>query len=52
MSVGLDAIETAPLDELRPLQVERLQWSLHHAYANVEHYRGAFDASGVHPDDL
>ncbi len=52
MSVGLDAIETAPLDELRTLQLERLQWSLNHAYANVEHYRAAFDTARVHPDDL
>jgi phenylacetate-CoA ligase len=49
---GLDPIETAPLDELRALQIERMQRSLHHAYANVEHYRAAFDVSGVHPDDL
>ena len=52
MNDGLDPIETAPLDELRALQIERMQRSLHHAYANVEHYRAAFDASGVHPDDL
>ena len=52
MNVGLDAIETAPLDELRTLQLERLQWSLNHAYANVEHYRAAFDRAGVHPADL
>lgn len=52
MSVGLDAIETAPIDELRTLQLERLQWSLNHAYANVEHYRAAFDTAGVHPADL
>jgi phenylacetate-CoA ligase len=49
---GLDPIETAPLDELRALQIERMQRSLHHAYANVEHYRVAFDGYGVHPDDL
>src|ERR1700677_803349 len=33
------------------LQLERLRWSLRHAYANVPHYRAAFDAAGVHPDD-
>jgi phenylacetate-CoA ligase len=48
----LDAIETASIDELRSLQLERLRWSLRHAYENVAHYRAAFDAAGVQPDDL
>jgi phenylacetate-CoA ligase len=48
----LDAIETASRDELQALQLERLQWSLHHAYSNVPHYRAAFDAAGVHPSEL
>ncbi|MCC5950193.1 MAG: phenylacetate--CoA ligase [Nitriliruptoraceae bacterium] len=48
----LDPIETASIDELRSLQLERLRWSLGHAYANVAHYRRAFDDAGVHPDDL
>ncbi|MDN5858063.1 MAG: phenylacetate--CoA ligase, partial [Pseudonocardia sp.] len=39
------------VDELRALQLERLRWSLRHAYANVPHYTKAFDAAGVHPDD-
>ena len=47
----LEPIERASADELRALQLERLQWSLRHAYANVPHYRAAFDAAGVHPDD-
>ena len=47
----LEPIETASTDELRSLQLQRLQWSLRHAYENVPHYRGAFDAAGVHPDD-
>lgn len=51
-SGALDAIETASRDELQALQLERLRWSLHHAYDNVPHYRAAFDAKGVHPDDL
>ena len=34
------------------LQLERLQWSLRHAYDNVPHYRAAFDAAGVHPRRL
>ena len=49
---GLDSIETAPLEELRALQLERLRWSLGHAYDHVPHYRSAWDAAGVHPDDV
>ena len=49
---GRDAIEHASQDELRSLQLERLKWSLRHAYDNVPHYRKSFDAAGVHPDDL
>src|SRR5215211_4281453 len=47
----LDAPERMTADELRALQLERLRWSLRHAYDNVPHYRAAFDAAGVHPDD-
>jgi phenylacetate-CoA ligase len=39
---GLEPIETASIDELRSLQLERLQWSLRHAYDNVPHLRRAF----------
>ncbi|NMG31785.1 phenylacetate--CoA ligase PaaK [Aromatoleum evansii] len=48
----LEPIEKASQDELRALQLERLKWSVRHAYENVPHYRKAFDAKGVHPDDL
>ena len=48
---SLDAIERASVDELRALQLHRLQSSLRHAYENVPHYRRAFDTAGVHPDD-
>ena len=47
----MDAGERLCVDELRTLQLQRLRQTLHHAYANVPHYRAAFDASGVHPDD-
>src|SRR5690242_16735260 len=49
---GLEPIETASVDELRALQLERLQWSVRHAYENVDHYRKAFEAAEVHPDDI
>ena len=48
----LDPIEIASIDEIRSLQLERLRWSLRHAYDNVEMYRARFDALGVHPEDL
>jgi phenylacetate-CoA ligase len=48
----LEPIERASRDELRALQLERLRWSLKHAYDNVPHYRKAFDAKGVKPGDL
>ena len=47
----LDDIEVAPREELEALQLERLRWSLQHAYDNVEATRAAFDEAGVHPDD-
>ncbi|MBP0630670.1 MULTISPECIES: phenylacetate--CoA ligase PaaK [unclassified Cupriavidus] len=48
----LEPIERASRDELQALQLQRLKWSVRHAYDNVPHYRKAFQAAGVHPDDL
>ncbi|MDA0341659.1 MAG: phenylacetate--CoA ligase [Proteobacteria bacterium] len=48
----LDPIETASRDEIAALQLQRLKWSLRHAYDNVPFYRQGFEAAGVHPDDL
>jgi phenylacetate-CoA ligase len=48
----LEPVETVSVDELRALQLSRLQWSVRHAYENVAHYRAAYDAAGVHPDDV
>jgi phenylacetate-CoA ligase len=47
----LEPIEKAPPQELARLQLERLQWSLRHAYDNVAQYRRKFDAAGVKPGD-
>ena len=47
----LDHLETASRDELAATQLDRLRWSLRHAYDNVAFYRQAFDAADVHPDD-
>ena len=49
---ALEPIETASLDELRSVQTERLRATIRHTYANVRHYREAWDAVGVHPDDV
>ena len=48
----LDPIEIASRDELEALQLERMRWSLNHAYEHVPHYRKTWDAVGVHPSDL
>lgn len=48
----LHAIETASVDELRSLQLERMRSSLGHAYDNSPVYRRKFDEAGVHPRDL
>ena len=47
-----EPIETASRDEITALQLERLRWSLRHAYENVAHTREKFERHGVHPDDL
>jgi phenylacetate-CoA ligase len=49
---SLDPIEIASRDEIAALQLERMQWSLAHAYEKVPFYRQSFDAAGVHPSDL
>jgi phenylacetate-CoA ligase len=48
----LDPIEIASLGDIRKLQVERLSWSLRHAYDNVPHYRAKFDSAGMRPEDF
>ena len=45
-------IETMPAEQLRQLQLERMQWSVQHAYDNVEFYRSSFKEAGVEPGDL
>src|SRR6185295_9701819 len=48
----LEPIETASRDALAALQLERLKWSVRHAYDNVAHYRAKCVAAGVAPGDL
>jgi phenylacetate-CoA ligase len=51
-TLPLDPIETASRDELAALQLDRLKWSLKHAYENSPVYRRKFDDAGAHPDNL
>ena len=48
---AMEQIETASVDELRSLQLERMK-TLQHAYQNSTVYKKKFDEAGVHPDDL
>jgi phenylacetate-CoA ligase len=48
----LDPIEIASRDEIAALQLRRLKTTLALAYATVPHYRAAFDAAGMHPDQV
>ncbi len=48
----LEPIERASRDEIEALQLSRLRATLKRVYEHVPHYRQAFDAKGVHPDDL
>jgi phenylacetate-CoA ligase len=48
----LDPIEYASRDEIAALQLDRMKWSVRHAYDNVAHYRAKCEAKGVHPDHL
>ena len=47
-----DPVEQGSIDELKDLQLKRLQWSVAHAYNNVAHYKSSFDAAGAHPTDV
>jgi phenylacetate-CoA ligase len=48
----LDPFEITSRDAIAALQLDRMKWSLHHAYDNVARYRSTFEAAGVHPIDL
>ncbi|MGH6674374.1 MAG: phenylacetate--CoA ligase PaaK [Xanthobacteraceae bacterium] len=48
----LEPIETASRDALARLQLDRLQKSIHAAYARIPHYKEKFNAAGAHPSDL
>ncbi|HRX40248.1 MAG TPA: hypothetical protein P5072_12495, partial [Parvularculaceae bacterium] len=49
---SLDDGEKLTREELSALQLERMKWSVRHAYENSAHYRASFDAAGVKPEEL
>lgn len=49
---GIHDAERLNRTELEALQLERLQWTVRHAYENVPLYREKLDVAGVHPDDI
>ena len=48
----LEPIEIASIDEIKALQLNRLKWSVNHAYNNVSFYKNKYDEIGIHPSDL
>ena len=40
------------MEELKKLQLERLKWTVNHAYNNCDFYRKKFDEAGVKPEDI
>jgi phenylacetate-CoA ligase len=49
---ALEPIEAASRDEIAALQLQRLKWTLQHAYDNVPACRRKLDAAGARPTDL
>jgi phenylacetate-CoA ligase len=47
----LEPVEKFSTKKLKSLQLERLRWSLKHAYDRVPHFRRKFDKAGVKPAD-
>jgi phenylacetate-CoA ligase len=47
-----EPIEQASHDELEKVQLQRLKWSIRHAYEHVSHYQEKCAAVGAHPDDV
>ncbi|MDR2869099.1 MAG: phenylacetate--CoA ligase [Deferribacteraceae bacterium] len=45
-------IETMPLEQMRNLQLERLQSLVKRAYQDVAHYKKSFDTCGLRPEDI
>lgn len=50
--IGLHPEERLARPELERLQLQRLQWTVRHAYENVPFYQRRFDEVGVSPEDI
>jgi phenylacetate-CoA ligase len=50
--LGLHPEERLSREELEALQLERLQWTVRHAYENVPFYTQKFDEARVKPEDI
>jgi phenylacetate-CoA ligase len=48
----LEPVETWQPERLRALQLQRLRWSLRHAWEGAPQYRHAFEDARTHPDDI
>ncbi len=44
--------EAMPEKKIKELQLERLKWSITHAYENNSFYRKTYDEAGFHPDQF
>lgn len=45
-------IESMSERDMKNLQLERLKWSIRHAYDNVLFYKNKYDEAGFHPDQF
>ena len=52
MPILKPSIECAPRDEIRSLQLERLQRQVAYVYERVPWYRGQLDERGVRPEHI
>ncbi len=44
--------EAMPENKMKELQLERLKWSIRHAYENNRFYKETYDKAGFHPDQF
>ncbi|MBP3541052.1 MAG: phenylacetate--CoA ligase [Clostridia bacterium] len=52
MAIWNPTVECATRSEIEKIQLERLKWSVRHAYDNVPMYREKMDKAGVKPSDI
>ena len=52
MAIWNPTVECATRSEIEKIQLERLKWSVQHAYDNVPMYRKKMDKAGVKPSDI